>query len=97
MLALADLTGCAARDPFVGGASHKLQRRADRLIGHDVQIGRLLELYGERLLQRAIENWIPRGVDEIRQQDGILLCKLLSGARPPVESAGNNRRHKKRS
>ena len=42
-------------DSLVRRTSHELQRFADGLIGHDVQIRRLLELHCQRLLQRAIE------------------------------------------
>ena len=50
-----------------------MDRRTVRnaLVPDDVQIGRLLELDGKSLAQRAVEDRLSRRVDEIREDEGV--------------------------
>jgi hypothetical protein len=95
VLALANFARHAARDPLVGCAPHELQCFADGLIGDDIQIRRLLELHCKRLLQSPVEHWVARGVDKIREQNGISRGQLLPRTRSPVKPTSNHRREKK--
>jgi len=62
-------------------------------LGEQVQIGRLLELRGQRLLQRAVEDAVAGGVDEVGKQDGVFFSESggLTGAE--IECAPNQREY----
>ena len=87
MLALADFAGHRAGDTLIGRASHELKCLADGLIGHDVEIGRLLELDGQCLLERAVEDGVDGGVDEVGDEYGIFLSQLLGASGAQVQTA----------
>ena len=71
-VALADFASHVAGDALVGRAPHELQRLPHLLVGEDVQVRRLLQIDRQRLLERAVENRIGRGVHEIRDQNVLL-------------------------
>jgi len=93
VFAQADFTGDVAGDALVLGASHKAQGFVDPGLGEQVQIGRLLELRGQRLLQRAVEDAVAGGVDEVGKQDGVFFSESggLTGAE--IECAPNQREY----
>jgi hypothetical protein len=49
--------------------SHELQRLTDGLVGNNIQIGRLLQLHRQRLLQRAIKYRVARGIHKVGEQN----------------------------
>jgi len=55
-LTLADFAGDVIGSALVGGASHETQGLANFGFGDQVQIGGLLQLHGERLLQCTVED-----------------------------------------
>ena len=89
VLALADFAGNTAGNALVGGTPHELKSLAHSLIGRDVQIGRLLKLHRQRLLQRAVEYGIAGGVHKFGEQNGIFFGELLSAVRPRVQAASD--------
>jgi len=73
----ADFARHCAGNMLIRRPSHKLQRFADPLLGHDVEVGRLLQLDGQRLFERTIENRLLSCIDEVGQQNGILHSQPL--------------------
>ena len=59
-----------------------MKRRAcaDAGFGKQVQVGRLLELDGQRLLQGSVENGIAGGVDEVGEDDGVFFGERVGAA-----------------
>src|SRR2546422_9307940 len=80
-LALANLARDLFRYALVGLAFHVTQRLPHSLVREEVQEGGLLQLHGQRRLQRAVKDSIARRVYEIRQQDRV----LVGQRRPTVE------------
>jgi hypothetical protein len=84
-----DLASHVACNALVGGTSHELERFLNSRFGNQIQVGRLLELDGEGLLQSAIEDGVSRGVDEVGEKDRILFREGTSAMRGE-ESAEDN-------
>ncbi len=61
-----------------GRAAHQLQRLADFAVGKNVEEGRLFEIDGEGLLERAVEDRVAGGVGEVGEDDGIFLGEWRS-------------------
>jgi hypothetical protein len=70
-----------------------LSSSADPLLGHDVEVGRLLQLDGQRLFERTIENRLPSCIDEAGQQNGILHSQPLGAMHVNQDSTSIAVRH----
>jgi hypothetical protein len=92
VFALANFQSPALGHAFVRRQAHIRKRFAYLLVRHQVQKRRLLQLYDESLLHGAVKNWFTGGVDEIRQQDGVLFRQRMLSGRPPIKGADNNQR-----
>ena len=78
----ADFSGYVVGDAFVGGLAHESQGLANSRFRNDVQVRRLLQLHGQRLFERAVEDRVAGGIDEVGEQDAVFLGELgrLPGA-----------------
>jgi hypothetical protein len=75
-LSFADLAADVPRDAIVRRTAHEAQCLAHALVGKQSKKGRLAQLHGERLFQRAVEHRLAGCVDEVSQQT---LCHVRSG------------------
>src|SRR5262249_30024323 len=83
---LADLAPHLARDLLIVRTLHQPEGLSGALFGEDVQIGRLFKLYRQALFERAVEDRIARGVDEVREQNRVLVSQRRpGGAESPAE------------
>src|SRR6266852_4264889 len=93
---LANLARELVREPLIGRSPHELQRLSNAFFRSDVKKRRLLQLYGQRLLERSIKNRITGGIDEIGEKYGVLFREGMDFRGAPVESASDKGRQKDR-
>src|SRR6267154_3543763 len=72
---LTDFAAHVAGDALFRWLAHILQRTLNSRLRKNVQIGRLLELYRQRLLESAIKDRIASGVHKLREKNRILFSK----------------------
>ena len=70
--------------------SHQLQGVGYFAIGEHVEEGRLLQIDGQRLFERAVENRIAGGVGEIGDHERVSRSQLRRSPRTIVERTGND-------
>src|SRR5580704_4947133 len=82
-LTLAKFAGDVVSQALAGRLAHEAEAFANFGVWDDVQVRRLLELHGQSLLQRTVEDRIARGVDEIGEENAVFLRELggLPGAK----------------
>src|SRR5882672_4753504 len=83
-----------AGDALVAATPHEFEGFLNSRFGKQVQIGRLFELDREGLLQRAIEDGVSRGVDEIGEEDRIFFregASATSGEETAYGDGNDNR------
>ena len=90
---LTDFAADIGGDSIAGAAPHELQRLADLLVGKDIQVRRLLEIDGQRFLERAIKNGVGGGVYEIGNQDRIFLGERMAALEKYEPHAGGDQCH----
>ena len=93
---LAQLTCHLAGDSLLALSIHIAKHLAYAVIRHNVQEWRLFKLHRQRLLQRAIEYHIARGVGEIRQDDGVFLSEGASATAIKENTCHRNSRQRQR-
>ena len=82
-VAHADVMRDLVGDARSGRQTHQPQVLLHLLVVHDFQEGRLLELDGDRLAQRAVENRVAGGVGEVGKHQHIFVRKRF-GLRAPL-------------
>ena len=74
--AQADFVSDILRKALVGRTPHEAERTLDAGVRKNIQIRRLCELDGERLLERAVEHGIPGGVHEVGEEHAVFFREL---------------------
>src|SRR5208282_583253 len=81
--------GNVVGDAFVGRAAHEAQGFANAGFGQQIQVGGLLELDGEGLLQGSVEHGIAGGVDEVGENDGVFFGEGGGAAGAEEQASGD--------
>ena len=90
MRALADLAREFVGDARGGGLAHVLHGLLHLPVGENVQEGRLRELRGKALAQRAVEHRVAGGIREIGEDDGTLAAEFRPAMREEISTRGEN-------
>ena len=72
-LALRDLAREIPRHALVRRSSDVAKRLADACLGHDVEVRALPQFNRHGLLERAVEDFVAGGIDEVGDQDAVLV------------------------
>src|SRR5271166_12114 len=72
---LAEFPGNVGGELGIRFLAHHLQGLQDLRLGHNTEERRLFQLHRQPLPQGAVENRVARGVGEICEDDGVLLCQ----------------------
>jgi hypothetical protein len=71
-----DLPRYLRRKPCIAGLPHHFECLLDAILGNQAQERRLIELHGQTLAQRAVENGIPRRVGEVGEDNSVFFGEL---------------------